>query len=432
MNYATRLRQLENPIRVGVIGAGFFGTHLIHAIGSTPGMETAMVCDIETDKSVKVLKETDVPADAIKQVDNVDETNAAIAAGQRVVTTDGSAATKANIDVIVEATGNPNIAAFHCFKALTQGTHVINVSVEADTVCGQLFARLAKNNGVTYSLASGDQHGQIVNLCEWAGACGLEVVAAGSAEFELDHHGTPDDSIERWPRTFSDAVDPNPWLYNTFLDGTKASVELVAAANALGLRVDKEGFHEPELSVSQMIDEFRPTSEGGILSRTGVVDGVIPKDADFSVFIVTRTHSDQIAEYFADRSNVLTSTDGQYQMFYRPHHFGMETTVTIASVVLHGEPAGVSRGRTAEVVGAAKKDLDPGDEIDDPGGYTVYGTAMDAEDAVEAGYVPFELLTGAEVVQPVSQDEYLTTDHVDIDTDKFIYHAYKLQEALSK
>ena len=183
------------------------------------------------------------------------------------------------------------------------------------------------------------------------------------------------------------------------------------------------------MTVDELPETFRPTGEGGVLDETGVIDAVAPPTRDFSVFVVTRTDSEQLREYFAVRPKVTTSADGEYQVFTQPYHFAPETTVSIASAALLNEPTGAPKRHVAEVVGAAKTDLEPGDEIDGGGGYTAYGLAADAGRAAEAGYVPFELLGGAEVVRPIGKDERITYDDVAVDTDQFLYHLRAVQDA---
>ncbi|MFB6159730.1 MAG: SAF domain-containing protein [Haloferacaceae archaeon] len=431
MNLATKLRALDEPVRVGFVGAGIFGSQVIHAVEATAGMETAVIADVETGKAATTFRRTGVDEDDVRTAGTAADVDEIVDAGARAVTDDGRAAVDADVDVVVDATGNADVAARHGYLALTAGKHFVNVSVEADTVCGRLLAEVAERNGVTYTLAYGDQPGRIVDLCEWAGAAGFEVVAAGKASRLPQHYGTPDDAIERYGdiTSFGEGLDPDPVIYNTFLDGTKEAVESVAAANACGLGVDATGLHRPEVAVDELPEAFQPTDRGGVLDSTGVVDAVAPPERDFSVFVVTRTDSEQLREYFAVRPKVTTSANGEYQVFTQPYHFAPETTVSIASAALLNEPTGAPKAHLAEVVGAAKTDLEPGDEIDGGGGYTAYGLAADADRAAEAGYVPFELLDGAEVVRPIARDERITYDDVALDTDQFLYHLRAMQEA---
>ncbi len=429
MNLATKLRRLEEPIRVGCIGVGIFGSQVVHAIEAAPGMETSVIADLAVGKAETTFRRAGA-GDRVERAADADAANAALADGARVVAEDGAVAVEADVDVVVEATGDPNAAARFGHAALSGGRHFVNVSVEADTVCGMRLAELAAANDAVYTLAYGDQPAQIVELCEWAGAAGFEVVAAGKSSRPLDHYGTPDDAIERHGHiaSFGEGLDPDPVIYNTFLDGTKAAVETVAGANAVGLTIDDDGVHKPTVPLAELPEVFRPEAEGGVLSRTGVADAVTPEDARFSVFVVTRTDSDQLADYFAGRPHVNSSADGRYQAFVRPYHFASETTVSIASAALLGEPTGVPVDHGTEVVGAAKRDLEPGDVIDGGGGYTVYGQAENADRAAETGCVPFELLAGAEVTAPIARDERVTEDRVEVDTGGFLYRLREEQD----
>ena len=62
-----------------------------------------------------------------------------------------------DIEIIIECTGNPMAAVTHCLKAFEHGKHIINVTVEADSFCGPGLADKAREAGVIYSIAYGDQ-----------------------------------------------------------------------------------------------------------------------------------------------------------------------------------------------------------------------------------------------------------------------------------
>ncbi len=434
MNLATNLRELDEPIRIGMIGSGIFGSQLIHTIEATSGMETSVVAEIDEEKATDTLIRAGVAESAIELVDDTSEINATFGTDRRAVTRNSDALIDADVDIVVEATGNPNVAALHGFKTLLSGTHLLNVSIEADTVCGPLLAALAEKNDVVYSLAAGDQPGKIATLAEWAESTGFEIVSAGIVKSgDPDPYGTPDDSIERhgYITSFGKNIDPDPRMYNTFLDGTKLAVESVAAANALGFGIDTTGMHHPTVTTDEIPDTLREESSGGVLGRGGVIDTVTASDRNMTVFVVTKTESEQLQKYYTQRPNVITSDDGSHQLFYSPYHFAPETTRTIASVVLSNEPTGTPIGHHADVVAAAKRDLKPGEEIDGSGGYTIYGVAEDASRANAKGYVPYELLEGAEVRNPIDRDQIITADDVSIDTDQPMYHLRELQEQMN-
>lgn len=60
-NLPSRLAERNEPIRVGVIGTGLFGTNLIDQVERVSGMPTAVTADIETQKAVDTFREAGVP-----------------------------------------------------------------------------------------------------------------------------------------------------------------------------------------------------------------------------------------------------------------------------------------------------------------------------------------------------------------------------------
>lgn len=446
LNLPSKLSARDEPIRVGVVGTGLFGTNLIDQVERVTGMTTAVAADIETEKAVHTLREAGVPDDEVTIAENPDNADDAIKGGQRAVLADGLDLCRTNVDVVVEATGIPHVGARHAYTAIDNGKHVVMVTVEADTIVGPLLARFAENNGVTYSMAYGDQPSIICEMYDWALTVGLDVVAAGKGNpyLESNAYGTPDDIWDRigFEEDFVEAHGLNPRMYNSFYDGTKVAVEMCAVANATGLEPDIPGMHLPTAEIPDIPNRLRPEKDGGILQNSGVVDTISTlypdgssvdddRDIGFGVFIVTTTPMGRVQEYFEQYSGtgLYTASDGEYQLFYRPYHLpGIETAVSVANAALRNEPTGVPDRHVAEVVGTAKRDLEPGIEIDGGGGYTIYGMLETATAAAETDHVPLELLDGSELVKPVAQDEVLTYDHVELDENSFIYHLRRLQE----
>jgi len=447
LNIPTKLRELDEPIRVGVIGAGLFGTKLMDQIETVDGMTTAIVADIDEDAGHSAFDESGVASDLVRRIDQGPaEINAALDEGQRILTTDASSLIRSDIDVVVESTGIPNVGAKNAYDAIRNDKHVVMVTVEAETVVGPILTEFAEKNDVTYSMVYGDQPSVIVELYHWAETVGLEVIAAGKGNpyVEEYQYGTPDDIFDRFG--FSDeyveSSELNPKMYNSFLDGTKPAVEMCAVANATGLTPDVPGMHFPSAEIPEIPNVLRPEEDGGILESPGAVDTVsslhpdgseIDYDIAFGVFIVTRARNEEIQEYLAEMggSGMYSSDDGKYQIFYRPYHLpGVEATVSIANAALRNEPTGAPNDHVAEVIGRAKRDIEPGETLDGGGGYTVYGSLEDAETATNRDHVPFELLYDAEVTSALDRDEVVTYDDVVLDEDSFIYKLRRLQDEL--
>jgi predicted homoserine dehydrogenase-like protein len=435
----------DSPVRVGVVGAGVFGTKLLDQIEIVDGLRAAAVADLDTDRARAAYREAGVPDDRVVTAADAATADDVVADGHRALLDDGVALAGMDLDVVVEATGLPEPGAEHAYRALRAGTHVVMVTVETDVVVGPLLAEVAERNGVTYSLAYGDQPALLVELVEWARLAGLEVVAAGKGTPFIDayRYGVPDDALERWgfDEAFVADHDPNPKMYNSFLDGTKAAVEMCAVANATDLVPDVSGLHVPPASIPETPDRLRPAADGGVLSSRGVVDMVstlrpdgteIDHDMDANVFVVTAADNHRTAEYLAqkaDDANFYVGDDGGYQVFYRPYHLpGTETTVSVARAALRNEATGTPIRRGAEVAAMAKRDLEPGDTLDGGGGYTVSGYVETRERADGAGLVPFGFLDGATVTAEVSKGDALSYGDVDIDEGSLLYHLRRVQD----
>src|SRR5207248_6106289 len=75
---------------------------------------------------------------------------------------------RGDLDLLVEATGSPDAAVTHALAAFAEGCHVVMVTVEADALVGPLLAERAREAGVVYSLAYGDQPALICELVDCA------------------------------------------------------------------------------------------------------------------------------------------------------------------------------------------------------------------------------------------------------------------------
>ncbi len=53
------------------------------------------------------------------------------------------------------------------------------INVEADVLAGPLLARKAREAGIIYSMAYGDQPALISELVDWARTAGLHVLSSG-------------------------------------------------------------------------------------------------------------------------------------------------------------------------------------------------------------------------------------------------------------
>ena len=261
------------PVRVGLIGAGKFGSMYLAQVPRTPGVHLAAIADLSPAAARANLARVGWPAEQT----GAPSIDAALKSGHTHLGDDWQALVQhPGLDVIVECTGNPIAAVDHCLAAFTQGKHVVNVTVEADAFCGPLLAQRAAQAGVIYSLAYGDQPALICDLVDWARTCGFPVVAAGRGHKWLPHYceSTPDTVWNHWGLTPEQAARGglNPKMFNSFLDGSKPAIESTAVANATGLEAPDDGLAFPPGSVNDIPALMRLKSDGGHLAKKGVVE----------------------------------------------------------------------------------------------------------------------------------------------------------------
>ncbi|MGJ3700717.1 NAD(P)H-dependent oxidoreductase [Variovorax sp. AFSI2.2] len=443
MSLYTRLQQRAaegRPIRIGLIGAGKFGSMYLAQIPRTPGVQLVAIADLSPDAARTNLERVGwKPGRAA--AGSVQE---ALDAGTTWITDDWQAVTREPaIDIVVECTGNPVAAVDHCLDAFAHGKHVVNVTVEADAFCGPLLARKAQQAGVIYSLAFGDQPALICDLVDWARTCGFPVVAAGRGHKWLPHftESTPETVWGNYGLTPEQALRGglNPKMFNSFLDGSKPSIESSAVANATGLGVPSDGLLYPPASVEDIPFVTRPQSEGGVLERKGMVEVIssleangrkIPYDIRMGVWVTVEAETDYIKNCF-EEYNAHTDPSGRYFTLYKRWHLiGLEVGMSVASVALRGEPTGVATCWNADVVATAKRDLAPGEMLDGEGGYTVWGKLLPAERSVRLGGLPLGLAHNLKLVRAVKKGQSLCWADVAIDTSTAAYRLRSEMEAM--
>ncbi len=443
MNLYSKLQQRaadNKPVRIGLIGAGKFGSMYLAQIPRTPGVHLVAIADLNPEAARVNLARVGWN-EASSHAKSAQE---AIKTGATWITDDWqSVVTHPQIDIVVECTGNPVAAVEHCLLAFKHGKHVVNVTVEADAFCGPLLARKAADAGVVYSLAFGDQPALICDLVDWARTCGFPVVAAGRGHKWLPHfcESTPDTVWGNYGLTPEQALRGglNPKMFNSFLDGSKPSIESTAVANATGLTVPSNGLLYPPASVEDIPFVTRPISEGGVLERKGMVEVIssleangrkIPYDIRMGVWVTVEGETDYIRNCF-EEYNAHTDPSGRYFTLYKRWHLiGLEVGVSVASVALRGEPTGVATCWNADVVATAKKDLKPGDMLDGEGGYTVWGKLLPADTSAKLGGLPLGLAHQVKVIRPVKKGQSLSWADVAMDTATDAYKVRREMEAM--
>ena len=426
MSLYRQLQQLaegRNPIRVGVVGAGKFGTMFLAQVLRLPGIHVVGIADLDVDRARSNLQLAEWPTEQF----SASSFSAALQGGGTFLTDNAQTLIESpDVEIIVECTGNPIVAVDHILKAFDHGKHVINATVEADALCGAALAQRARAAGVIYSMAFGDQPALVCDLVDWAQTCGFEVAGAGRGhKWKPEYRfSTPDTVWDHWGLTVEQAERGrlNPKMFNSFLDGTKPAIESAAIANACGLNVPASGLLYPSGSIDDLPNQMRPVQEGGVLEGLGMVevqncldiDGApIDYDIRMGVFVCVRA-STEYQKNCLEEYKVRTDDSGRYMCAYKRWHLiGLELGMSVASVGLRREATGVSEEFRADVVAVAKCDLKVGQILDGEGGYTVAGQLRPTATSVRGGALPLGLASNLKLVRPVSADTVLTYDDVE-------------------
>lgn len=390
------------PIRIGVIGSGEMGTDLVTQGGLMRGIEVAAIATRRphTARAAMAIAYGD-DAHAV-EADTDSKVTAAIEAGKMAVTSAETLVKNPLIDVVIDATGKPGVAADYCLTAMEHGKHLVMMNVEADVTIGPYLKHEADRLGVVYSVGAGDEPSSCMELIEFASALGYRIVSAGKGKNNpLNHDAVPDDYREEALRR-----NMNPRMLVEFVDGSKTMVEMACIANATGLVPDVPGMHGPKADRDDMVKVLIPKADGGILNKKGVVDFTIGKGVAPGVFVIVEAEHPRIIERMDD----LHVGKGPYYAFFRPYHLtSLEVPLTAARIMLYGKPDMVPMPNpVAEVCAVAKRDLAIGETFDAIGETCYRSFILTVEDARRQHAVPVGLLEGGKVTAPVKKGELLT------------------------
>jgi predicted homoserine dehydrogenase-like protein len=430
MNLYTLLKARSDagrPVRVGLIGAGKFGSMILSQARHIEGMHIVGIADLDVGKARASLARVGWNGEQYSAKTLGD----AVKSGKTCVLDDAAALAACDeIECIIEATGHPIAGVRHALAAIEGNKHVIMVNVEADCMCGPLLAAKAKAKNLVYSMAYGDQPAIICELVDWARACGFELTSAGKGmNFEPRYrYSTPDTvwGFFGWTAEEVAKGDFNPKMYNSFTDGTKAAIEMAAVANGTGLDCPDDGLAFPPTSLNDLAKVFRPAADGGRLPRSGLVDIAASQEPDgrevfnnirYGVFVTFKAPNEYTKACFK-QYGLLVDPSGWYGSMWRPFHMiGLETAISVLSAVLRHEPTGCSKEFRGDAVATAKRDLKPGELLDGEGGFAVWANAIPATKSLAAAGLPIGLAHNVKLVRPVAKDTIVTFDDVVIERD---------------
>lgn len=411
------LKQREaehNPVRVGLIGAGKFGSMFMSQAATTLGLVVSMIADLDLAQAKTQCRQVGWEEARITSTHFTDDAETLIRSDQ--------------VDVVVEATGHPAAGIKHALLCAEHGKHVVMVNVEADVLAGPYLAEQASHAGVVYSMAYGDQPALTMEMVDWARSCGFSVVAAGKGTKYLPtyHASTPDTVWSHYGLSAEQAAAAGmrSQMFNSFLDGTKSSIEMAAIANAADLKAPTDGLGFPACGAEDLSHVLRPKSAGGQLEFNGQVEVVsslerdgrpVARDLRWGVYCVFEAPNDYSAACFA-QYGMNTDDSGRYSAMFKPFHLiGLELNISILSAALRNQPTGSPICFNGDVVAVAKRDIKVGEVLDGEGGYTVWGKLMPAPDSVAAEALPIGLASEVTVTQAIKQGQVISMKDIKAD-----------------
>ena len=423
LNYELEQREASgNFVRVGLIGAGQMGTDVVATTKMMKGLRVVITADIDIERAIAAYKIAQIDGDVVV-AETAEQADEAVAAGKLVAARDYHIVTgMKNIDVMLEATGVPEIGARSALLAARAGQDLAMMNVETDITVGTILYWYARQKGVLYALAAGDEPAACKELYDLAVSMGFTIVAAGKGKNNpLDRHGTPTD-----PAIIKDAARRglSPNMLIEFIDGSKTMIEMAAVSNATGLIPDVRGMHGPETDRDHLNKTFAMKAEGGVLNKAGVVDYGVGRVAP-GVFLIVRTDHPRLREAMILRD----MGSGPYYTLFRPFHLcSIEVPLTCAMLGIRKQSNMVPLGRlVSEVFAVAKHDLASGDTLDAIGGTAYYSLIDTYENARAECLLPIGLAKGSKVIRPVRMDTPITCLDVVIKPST-VYSLRQLQE----
>jgi predicted homoserine dehydrogenase-like protein len=427
----TKLEKRKEPIRIAFIGCGKFVSMFLAQYNHLDKIQIDSIVDLNIEQAKRNCSNSGLDETKISEINfskSLDEI------------------LDRNIEIFIEATGNPIVGTVHAVNIIKNKKHIILVNVEADITCGKYLSDIAKENEVICSMAYGDQPSLIIEQIEWARLNGFEVICAGKGtkyhpSFE---YSTPDTVWGHYGLTKERAENEsgmNPKMFNSFLCGDKSAIEMCAVSNASDLKCPSNGLTFPPIGVYDIAKKLIPKQKGGLIDFNGQVEVIssidlnkndIPNDLRWGVYIVIKAQNEYVKNCFKDYG-MVTDSSGNYSAIWRPYHYiGLELAQSIYSIALDNRATGFTKNYNAEVASIAKKNLKIGQKLDGEGGFCVRGRLINSEKSKKEEILPLGLTDNAILKKNVNKDDFIKISDVELNLPKEVIKARKYQFSLLK
>ena len=396
----------HGDVVVGLTGTGQMGTDIVVQLSLMAGVRLGAIAGKRIASAIDAVLMSGRCRDDVVQASGASGIDAAIEAGRIAVTEDYKAlCASGRIDVVIDATGNPNTGTLVALEAMRNGKNIVMLNVEADITIGRFLKAEAAKAGVVYTGASGDEPAATLEIIGFAQSLGFDIVAAGKGKNNaLKFDAVPADYEEEARRR-----NMNARMLVEFVDGSKTMIEMVAVANATGLVPDVPGMHGPAASREELAQVLCTREDGGILGRAGIVDYSVGRGVAPGVFCVVKPRHPRVAERLTD----LKVGPGPCYTIFRPYHLtSLEVPLSAIRSVMSRRPDMQPVDRpVAECTALAKRDLRAGDVLGRIGENDYRGFATTWSEARDSRSVPLGLAERGTVTKPVKAGERLTYDN---------------------
>ena len=426
----SKLEDHKENINIALIGCGKFISMFLSQYNQLKKIKIDSIVDIDVRKAKSNCINSGLSKETIEQINFVNSLDDIL---------------NRNIEIFIEATGNPIMGTQHASKVIQSKKNIIMVNVEADVLCGKYLSDLAKEHDVNYSMAYGDQPSLILEQIEWARLNGFYVTCAGKgtkyhSSFE---YSTPENVWDNYGLTHEEArkAGMNPKMFNSFVTGDKSSIEMAAVANASGLKCPDNGLTYPPVGVYDIANKLIPKNRGGVIDHEGQVEVIssidknkiqIPNDLRWGVYIVIKAQNNYAKNCFIEYG-MITDKSGYYSAIWRPYHYiGLELAQSIYSIALDKKSTGHTKFFNADVISVAKKDLSVGERLDGEGGFAARGKLVSSKNSVENNFLPLGLSDGAITQKIIKKDEFIKINDVTINWNQEVLKAREYQMNLMK
>ena len=422
----TKLEDHSKDIRVAFIGCGKFVSMFLAQYNQLKKIKIDSIIDVKIDQAKDNCRKSGLDETTINEINFSNNLDSVL---------------DRDIEIFIEATGNPIVGTVHAVKIIKNKKHIILVNVEADVTCGKYLSDLAKQNNVICSMAYGDQPSLILEQVEWARLNGFSVVCAGKGTkyHPTFEYSTPDTVWGHYGLTKERAEiesGMNPKMFNSFLCGDKSAIEMCAVSNAANLKCPNNGLTFPPVGVYDIAKKLIPKSVGGLIDYEGQVEVIssidenkkdIPNDLRWGVYVVIKAENQYVKNCFKDYG-MVTDDSGNYSAIWRPYHYiGLELAQSIYSIALDNKATGFTKHYNADVASYAKKDLKIGEKLDGEGGFCARGRLITSEKSKTEKILPLGLTDNAIVKRNISKDQVIKIEDVELSLPSEVIEARNYQ-----